>query len=275
MMQRILQIGAQTVRRGRSSIRNTFSVAKKATTVSYNATRQFASSKKGFVTNHQENDDEEEHIDLNETLLSEIEEEASNVEIDSELVELRAQIEEVWAISPSSDDVGIVTLGRTFGKEKIAILFHVQDENREDVMDDMMGMEDWEDKEQKQRVDNADDDDEFGDDDHYGIDFKVAITKSKQTMIIDCVAGMQNIIKSVTVHPTEIDAGDSDIMESLYRGPVFDRLDSDLQIAFRQFLEERGVDEDIGSFILSYSNEKEQKGYVDWLQQVQKFVVSK
>lgn len=46
---------------------------------------------------------------------------------------------------------------------------------------------------------------------------------------------------------------------SQYMGPQFDTLDSAVQDAFQGYLAERGVDEALANFIVSYSEFKEQK----------------
>lgn len=46
---------------------------------------------------------------------------------------------------------------------------------------------------------------------------------------------------------------------SMYMGPQFDTLDAAVQDAFQSYLGERGVDEALANFIVSYSEFKEQK----------------
>ncbi|WVF71397.1 hypothetical protein IAT40_006201 [Kwoniella sp. CBS 6097] len=59
---------------------------------------------------------------------------------------------------------------------------------------------------------------------------------------------------------------------SKYMGPQFDHLDQSVQEAFSAYLAERGVDEALADFVLSYCEHKEQKDYVSWLDQVRGFV---
>ncbi|OCF40315.1 complement component 1 Q subcomponent-binding protein, mitochondrial [Kwoniella heveanensis CBS 569] len=59
---------------------------------------------------------------------------------------------------------------------------------------------------------------------------------------------------------------------SKYMGPQFDHLDQAVQEAFSAYLAERGVDEALADFVLSYCEHKEQKDYVSWLDQVRGFV---
>ncbi|KIR67283.1 hypothetical protein I312_102628 [Cryptococcus bacillisporus CA1280] len=59
---------------------------------------------------------------------------------------------------------------------------------------------------------------------------------------------------------------------SRYMGPQFDHLDETVQEAFGSYLAERGVDESLADFVLSYCEHKEQKDYVSWINQVRGFV---
>lgn len=70
---------------------------------------------------------------------------------------------------------------------------------------------------------------------------------------------------------------------SHYMGPQFDTLDASVQDAFQEYLAERGVDEALANFIVSYSEFKEQKvglcnsvadnkDYVTWLTDLKEFI---
>ncbi|CAL5220697.1 g2751 [Coccomyxa viridis] len=60
--------------------------------------------------------------------------------------------------------------------------------------------------------------------------------------------------------------------EEIYGGPVFSELDQKLQQAFTDYLEERGVNGELGRFVMDFSEDKEQREYMHWLQGVQKFL---
>ena len=53
---------------------------------------------------------------------------------------------------------------------------------------------------------------------------------------------------------------------------VFSELDPKLQEAFTSYLEERGVNAELGQFIMDYSEDKEQREYMTWLKGVQSFL---
>ena len=53
---------------------------------------------------------------------------------------------------------------------------------------------------------------------------------------------------------------------------VYNELDDRLLQEFPAFLEERGVDADMGAYLLGLVNDKEQREYRSWLENVQKFL---
>lgn len=53
--------------------------------------------------------------------------------------------------------------------------------------------------------------------------------------------------------------------QSLYAGPPFGNLDEELQILLERYLDERGIDAALASFVPDYIDYKEQKEYVRWL----------
>jgi len=59
---------------------------------------------------------------------------------------------------------------------------------------------------------------------------------------------------------------------TLYLGPQYDRLEVGLQERFDEYLQERGVGEELALFIPEYAEFKEQKEYVSWLRNVKAFV---
>lgn len=55
---------------------------------------------------------------------------------------------------------------------------------------------------------------------------------------------------------------------------VFSELDDKLQQAFMSFLSERGVNAELGQFIIEFSDDKEQREYMHWLEGVHSFLKS-
>ncbi|KIY03277.1 uncharacterized protein Z520_01744 [Fonsecaea multimorphosa CBS 102226] len=65
---------------------------------------------------------------------------------------------------------------------------------------------------------------------------------------------------------------DASEARSLYAGPPVEDLDPELQQMLHQYLEERGIDEELASFLPEYLDYKEQKEYVKWLEDLENFV---
>uniref|UniRef100_A0A7N0U6L7 Mitochondrial glycoprotein n=1 Tax=Kalanchoe fedtschenkoi TaxID=63787 RepID=A0A7N0U6L7_KALFE len=59
---------------------------------------------------------------------------------------------------------------------------------------------------------------------------------------------------------------------SVYKGPDYETLDTELQKRLLGFLKERGIDEGFSSWLLHYLHRKEQGQYVNWLQKIESFV---
>lgn len=57
-----------------------------------------------------------------------------------------------------------------------------------------------------------------------------------------------------------------------YTGPQFDSLDERLRTEFTEFLTSLGITEELMSFINIYANDKDQKLYLHWLKNVNKFI---
>jgi len=58
----------------------------------------------------------------------------------------------------------------------------------------------------------------------------------------------------------------------LYAGPPFENLDVDLQMLLERYLEERGINSALATFVPDLAELKEQREYVGWLGNVKKFI---
>ena len=63
-----------------------------------------------------------------------------------------------------------------------------------------------------------------------------------------------------------------EVPEQLYTGPPFDQLDEEVQTLLEQYLDVRGLDTGLASFVPDYIDVKEQKEYVAWLGRVRSFM---
>ncbi|KIW11463.1 hypothetical protein PV08_10763 [Exophiala spinifera] len=113
----------------------------------------------------------------------------------------------------------------------------------------------------------------------YPINLTITITKpSKRAIEIRAVAQEGTIeLDSISIFPKEslLEAQtpkDAQEARSLYAGPTVGNLDPDLQAMLEKYLEERGIDVDFANFLPKYIDYKEQREYVQWLDDMKTFV---
>ena len=215
-----------------------------------------------------------ERLNISQVLIDEVAAEKENAfEKDPELEKVKKAISRNFKIQDMKG-LGLVELNGTYRNETISIKFDCQDE--EEIENDEEYDEDESENENKllksgnPTGDVDDEEDPYGAE--TGINFEVQIKKQNgESVIALCTAASTLIIQNVRHLP----AGKSETDESLYGGPSFDSLDDTVQAAFTEYLEDRGINEDMVYFILSYSKFKEQTEYVNWLEELTKFVAAK
>ncbi len=79
------------------------------------------------------------------------------------------------------------------------------------------------------------------------------------------------IIENVYYYPkaeiAEAETPETDFArDNIYAGPPFQNLDPELQSMLERYLDERGINEQLASFVHDYVDHKEQKEYVQWLE---------
>jgi complement component 1 Q subcomponent-binding protein len=171
-----------------------------------------------------------------------------------------------WQIAetPGADEV---TMTRKFGNETIRLMFSIADvQNQgEDVFEDQEGGE-GETIEPTAEV--------------YPIRCSLSITKSTGPGALNMDALCQEgafLVDNVSFYPdaaigTDLTAEADWKRRGLYIGPQFDTLDVSVQEEFERFLQERGIDESLATFVPEYCEYKEQKEYVKWLNNVKSFI---
>ena len=215
--------------------------------------------------------EDKEKVDILEVFKAEIEAEKANAfEPDPELLKLKKNILKKFQLKDNKG-FGAVELVGTHHKESISIVFDCQDE--EEIAPDYD--EEGDEEEEEPLKLNSKDGEENEEDEDYsetGINFNVSIKKtSGETVVASCTAAESLRINSIRYVPNGTAVDD----DNLYGGPSFDTLDEEVQEAFIQYLEDRGIDEDMTYFILSYSKMKEQSEYMNWLENITKFVSNK
>ncbi|KAI6127521.1 mitochondrial glycoprotein [Pisolithus croceorrhizus] len=159
-----------------------------------------------------------------------------------------------------------VTLTRKFGNENIRVMFSIADiQNAEEPE---FSQDEESDSEETENVRS------------YPIRVSFSITKEHAQGSINVDSMCQDgafIVDNISYYPdaqlgTELTAEADWKRRGLYIGPQFETLDVSVQEEFEKFLQERGINEHLALFIPDYSELKEQKEYVRWLENVKKFV---
>ncbi|OQR99306.1 hypothetical protein ACHHYP_07104 [Achlya hypogyna] len=194
---------------------------------------------------------------LSSLLGRELAEEKANCFVGEELETLREKVLKNFKISDTPGNVG-VTLRAKHANETIDINFNVQD-----VAEPEAGEYDDEEAEEEDAEYEGDEEDDV----LPNIRFTARIVKNNQALIFDCVASSILTIDSVM----HLEENADEVDNSVYHGPRFIDLENDVQEAFADYLNERHINDDLANFIMEYADLKEQKEYVAFLENVQKF----
>ncbi|KAI8075878.1 mitochondrial glycoprotein [Gilbertella persicaria] len=161
-----------------------------------------------------------------------------------------------------------VTLTRLFGNEKISVVFSISDINN--IVQDME-----ESNEQQQEEEEEEEKASFP------VRATVIVEKqNKGCLMFNTVAqdGYLHIDAIRQFKEGQINIDDvttnniGEQRQDLYMGPVFEELEEEIQATFTRYLEERGIDTALATFLPDYIDYKEQKEYVHWLKDVNDFV---
>ncbi|EQC34039.1 hypothetical protein SDRG_08254 [Saprolegnia diclina VS20] len=194
--------------------------------------------------------------DLSSLLARELAEEKANCFVGEELETLREKVLKHFKITDTPGNVGITLKSKT-ANEIIDINFNVQD-----VAEPEAG--EYEDEEEEAEGDYEGDEE---DDVLPSIRFTARIVKNNEALIFDCVASSILTIDSVM----HLEENADEVDNSAYHGPRFIDLENDVQEAFADYLNDRHINDDLANFIMEYADLKEQKEYVTFLENVQKF----
>jgi len=157
-----------------------------------------------------------------------------------------------------------VTLTRQYGGETLRLMFSIADIQQAETPEEM--------------------DEEMGDVPTPAVAFPIraslAVTKknAQGSLNIDTVCQQGTfLVDNISFYPdgklgTDLTAEADWRRRGLYIGPSFDTLDAGVQEEVEKWLAARGVDETMASFIPEYAEFKEQKEYVQWLDNVKNFV---
>ncbi|KZT69088.1 mitochondrial glyco protein [Daedalea quercina L-15889] len=175
----------------------------------------------------------------------------------------------VWEIDdiPGNDEIA---LKRKFGNENVRLMFSIADIQNEQETE-------FEEGQEGEASEEASEDQPIH---SYPIRCSLSLTKTGTNGAINVDALCQDgafLIDNISFYNdaavgTELTAESDWKRRGLYIGPQFDTLDVAVQEEFEQWLKERGINDDLATFIPEYAEWKEQKEYVSWLQHVKKFI---
>jgi complement component 1 Q subcomponent-binding protein len=185
---------------------------------------------------------------LKSLIRQEIDFETGNAEVDEEYENVKKVIEKSFKIHQEPGK-GEVRLTRSHEDQKIEVFFHVQD------VDENMDFEEEEgESEQEPSI---------------GVNFRVDITEGDKKLSVAAVGGQELDVRGMRFLPAGVERNDEEVF---YGGPDFSDLEEAVQESFLDYLEERKIDGDLAFFVLAHAREKEQKEYVNWLQNFESFV---
>ena len=99
------------------------------------------------------------------------------------------------------------------------------------------------------------------------VNFNVEVVRNNQLLRFECIAGDGLTISTVAMENTDKEASDD-----AYGGPYFEDFSEDIQWGFKDYLNQRHVNDDLAVFIAEYSEVKMQKEYVAFLEQATEFI---
>ncbi|KAK4160107.1 mitochondrial glycoprotein [Cladorrhinum sp. PSN259] len=189
---------------------------------------------------------------------------------------------------PGSEDV---ILTRTYGNEKITVSFSIadltnyageNDFNADEALGDEIEGAEGRDGERsaEELAREAEDDADFAENEE-SIPCRLNIVIEKpgqgalniEAMAQDGTIMVENFYyykDAKLAHSTDANAVHA--AGETYPGPVFGSLDEDLQILMERYLEERGITPALALFVPDYMDMKEQKEYINWLENVKGFI---
>ena len=194
------------------------------------------------------------------TLEKELQYEKENYVIDDSIP---AFLDQQGFVLQENSSSGLVKLRATKGNYDVEVQFCARPPNA-------TGEEEEHNQEAVGGEDGMQEDPEF-------VDFLVWINKSSSRggIVYECssVEGeihVNNIIYSDNFN--QLEEAIITMNRDLYRGPDFMTLDDELQDSLHDFLSELGIDEDMATFVETYSLDKDQRLYMEWLKNMKDMV---
>ncbi|CAG8670665.1 16704_t:CDS:2 [Funneliformis mosseae] len=174
-----------------------------------------------------------------------------------------------------------VALTRTFGNEKIRLLFDINTADQQTEPLSFPGDEDEVEAESENAPTEEETDDENEDEQSLPVRCSITIEKTgKGALTFESIIADGVFLINYVSYYRDANLANEWTAEAdwkrrgFYPGPQFETLDNDVQVLFEKYLEERGVNTAVAVFIPNYVEYKEQKEYMSWLEKVYKFIES-
>ncbi|SCU95754.1 LAME_0F13344g1_1 [Lachancea meyersii CBS 8951] len=104
------------------------------------------------------------------------------------------------------------------------------------------------------------------DTDNSAASFELLMNLQEGTFFVDSVTPYADAKSALD------ESADAEVKRELvYHGPPFSNLDEELQESLEVYLESRGINEELASFIGTFSEFKENKEYISWLKNMKSF----
>ncbi|KAJ1921706.1 Mitochondrial acidic protein mam33 [Mycoemilia scoparia] len=231
---------------------------------------------RGFGTTVARFEGSQSDKDITHTLQEEIEYERNALEEEGEPEFIKSFVEKTGFEIKESTGLNDVLLTKKFGNETIHVRFSVSEIlNSTDNMADVEVFNENPEGVKKTGETNADETP-----DEFPVSFSVSIVKPGHANVLslDLVAEEGEIgVDRIMFFPNEATALEQTAERDWerrghYVGPVFGHLSDDLKENIDVFLEERGIETGLCLFMQDYIEHKEEKEYLGWLENFQKFV---
>lgn len=162
-------------------------------------------------------------------------------------------------------DTTEIRLSRNVGDKLVEIIFQASEAFNDEDDSEMDGKE--EDEEQDMEEEGAKSRAEF---------FVTIKGKGGKGLLFACASENAELQIYNVTYGNDVDAllkdNNNGKQESVYVGPNFDNLDEKVQNAFYDYLESLGISDKLLAYIECASVDKEQKMYMNWLQEMKLFI---
>lgn len=104
--------------------------------------------------------------------------------------------------------------------------------------------------------------------DNNGLFMNLFVQLLEPSFLVDSISYKSNVSQFLS---EDVEQGEF-INKLQYQGPRFLDLDESVQTGFENYLDAKGINEDLAEFIMAYSEFKEESEYRNWLSDLTKFV---